>query len=171
MAHAIQDLHSLRTPLTDLSDESLSTPTADTDIGSQRKGLVFVELTCPAHPEDGDDQSRSHHSQQSDHDSDDERRTYESYMDYCRADSPHRSDNGGDGGNSDTGDGGGTGAAATAWQGGKRAPPSPPLLSPLEQVDRMAQQLYQAAPVGTLLLVVTQGSMQAMKLLASRKIR
>jgi hypothetical protein len=38
-------------------------------------------------------------------------------------------------------------------------------------VDDQVRRLYEAAAPGTLLLVVTQGSMVAMKLLASQKMR
>lgn len=47
----------------------------------------------------------------------------------------------------------------------------PRLLTGLARVDDQVRRLYEAAAPGTLLLVVTQGSMVAMKLLASQKMR
>jgi hypothetical protein len=44
-------------------------------------------------------------------------------------------------------------------------------LTGLARVDDQVRRLYEAAAPGTLLLVVTQGSMVAMKLLASQKMR
>jgi hypothetical protein len=48
---------------------------------------------------------------------------------------------------------------------------NPRLLTGLARVDDQVRRLYEAAAPGTLLLVVTQGSMVAMKLLASQKMR
>jgi len=44
-------------------------------------------------------------------------------------------------------------------------------LTGLARIDHYAQQLLQAAPANTLLLVVTQGNFKAMRQLASRKLR
>lgn len=44
-------------------------------------------------------------------------------------------------------------------------------LNGLARVDDQVRRLYEAAPPGTLLVVVTQGSMSAHKLLASQKMR
>lgn len=165
VAHAIQDLVSLCNSHTNGTD---ATPSRDTvgcsgDVSDSgegqhwRKGLVYVELTCPPYPEDSDSRSG----------------------DYPKTDED-RSDGGYDsaGYNSDQGHGHGDGEGAEGrvdrtfdrqGSGGNGSERSPQ--SPLAQVDSMAQQLYGAAPEGTLLVVVTQGSMQAMKLLASRKTR
>jgi hypothetical protein len=56
----------------------------------------------------------------------------------------------------------------TRGRGGER--PAAPLMG-LARVDDQVRRLYEAAAPGTLLLVVTQGSMVAMKLLASQKMR
>jgi len=53
----------------------------------------------------------------------------------------------------------------------RAAPTSRRPLTGLARVDQYVQQVHRAAPVGTLVLVVTQGSMRAMKQLASRKLR
>ena len=44
-------------------------------------------------------------------------------------------------------------------------------LQGLAQLDHTLQQLYTAAPADTLFLVVTQGSLTTMKILASQKMR
>uniref|UniRef100_A0A7S3HDU8 Exonuclease domain-containing protein n=1 Tax=Spumella elongata TaxID=89044 RepID=A0A7S3HDU8_9STRA len=51
-----------------------------------------------------------------------------------------------------------------------RGPPRR-VLTGLARIDHYAQQLLQAAPANTLLLVVTQGNFKAMRQLASRKLR
>ena len=44
-------------------------------------------------------------------------------------------------------------------------------LTGLAQMDRVAQQLYDAAPANTLMVVVTQGSLKTLKQLAAKKLR
>lgn len=44
-------------------------------------------------------------------------------------------------------------------------------LTGLRRIDQFVQQIYAAAPAGTVVAVVTQGNLRAMKQLASRKLR
>lgn len=152
VAHAIQDLQALD------SHNTSSDTIAAADI--QRKGLVYMELTCPAHSEACCDGPSQAHSDSEDHygpqDAEGGGNSPMECDGYIRdgSDYDHHS-------RDETSESG-----LTGWRNGARKQ-----TTPLAQLDRMVQQLYQTAPQGTLLLVVTQGSMQTMKLLASRKIR
>lgn len=162
VAHAIQDLHSLST--TSPSSFSVHGDSAHSgDRAYQKKGVVFVDLTCPAGGEKDDDHSE--HSRGSSlmmRDGEEDEFDRGSYSGGGCCD---------DGDDTDGAGGDGSGGDVDGEEGQRRDRRREPPLSPLQQVDRMAQQLYQAAPEGTLLVIVTQGSMQAMRLLASKKTR
>jgi hypothetical protein len=140
-----------------------SVGTAGDGVGSlHQRNLVLVEVQC----EHGSSSSGDRDSADADRGDQEGQHGYGDGSDH---------DGGGweDQGRDSLEDGGSYGDDAHAAESGTRRSGKGPAwpLTGLARVDDQVRRLYEAAAPGTLLLVVTQGSMVAMKLLASQKMR